>query len=84
MLALADIKEELELVGVVLGLLTSVFAGIRAILSTISNHTLSRRRRRASEDVNTCLELLHNLENTNGGRWGIDNLSVYHDELMRT
>jgi len=77
-----DIKEKLELLGVVLGILTSIFAGIRAILSTISNHTLSRKRRKASEDVNTYLELLRNLENTNGGHRTIDNLSVYQDELM--
>jgi hypothetical protein len=78
---LTSIKQELEVAGTVLGLFTSVFAGVRAAVNTISNHTLSRKRRKASEDVNTYLQLLRTFADKGGDRWDVGNLSVYQNEL---
>lgn len=79
---LASMKQALEIAGTVLGAFTAVFAGVKAAVNTISNHTLSRKRGKASEDVNRYLELLGKLTDLGGDRREIGNLSVYQNELM--
>lgn len=71
--------EDVGLVGALLGILTTTFAGLKTIANTISDHTLGRKKRKASEDVNTTLELLRKFK---ADKRDIQELSVYEEELQ--
>ena len=73
-------KENVGQVATVLGIVGTVFAGLKTIANWIANQTISRKRRKASEDINTYMELLRKYEGAHAGD-DVENFSVYKEEI---
>jgi hypothetical protein len=79
------LKGELEQVGAILGVLTTLFATSKKIASTITDHTLARRKRTAAEAVNANLEALRKFADLAAGfakDQDAEKLGVYHQDLQ--